>query len=268
MTHPLRRIAFRVEYDGTGLHGWQAQPSGIPTIQQRLEEAIADVIGQSVEVRGASRTDAGVHALDQLAAVSLAHPIRSGGLCKGVNRRLAPAIAIRDAREVAADFNPRFANRGKVYCYRLYHGRMPRPLVDRYAWRVGQPFERARIERAARDLVGEHDFTTFAARDGGHRNPVREIRAVQVSVDRIGVLELRVEGSGFLKHMVRNIAGTLADIGRGRFPVDSIPQMLAARDRARGGITAPPQGLCLERMLLDDAAFEGVAERWEIGQGS
>ena len=264
MIHPLRRIAFRVEYDGTGLHGWQAQPSGIPTVQQRLEDAITGVIGQAVQVRGASRTDAGVHALDQLAAVSVAHPIRPGGLCKGVNRRLAPAIAIRDAREVPLDFNPRFANRGKIYRYRLYHGRMPRPLLDRYAWRVPQPFEPSRIEQAASAFLGEHDFTSFAAGDGGHRHAIREIRRIALSADRDGVLELRVEGTGFLKHMVRNIAGTLVDIARGRFEVDAVPGMIGARDRSRAGVTAPPQGLCLERMLIDDAAFvlggEGAGE--------
>lgn len=256
MTHPLRRIAFRVEYDGTGLHGWQAQPSGIATVQQRLEEAIGDIVDLPVRVQGASRTDAGVHALDQLAALSLAHPIRPNGLCKGVNRRLAPAIAIRDAREVELDFNPRFANRGKIYRYRFYAGRYPRPLTDRHAWRVTRPFDPTRIERAARDLVGEHDFTTFAARDGGHRHAVREIQKITLTVDRDGVHTLRVRGTGFLKHMVRNIVGTLVDIGRGRFPVEAIPDMLAARDRSVAGITAPPQGLCLEEMLIDDAAFE------------
>ncbi len=259
MNRPLRRIAFRVEYDGTDLHGWQAQPSGLPTVQLRLEEAIAGIIGEPVVVRGASRTDAGVHALDQLAAVSLTHPIRPGGLCKGVNRRLAPAIAIRDAREVPLDFNPRFANRGKVYRYRFYHGRMPRPLLDRYAWRVVQPFDRARIEQAALGFIGEHDFTSFAASDGGHRHAIREIRRMQVDESPGGVLELRVEGTGFLKHMVRNIAGTLIDIGRDRFPVDAVPEMLAARSRSVAGRTAPPHGLCLERMLIDSDAFGASA---------
>lgn len=255
MTHPLRRIAFHVEYDGTRLHGWQAQPSGVPTVQQRLRDAIESIVDSAVEVHGASRTDAGVHAIDQLAAVTLAHPIRPGGLCKGVNRRLRPEIAIRDAREVSLDFNPRFANRGKIYRYRFYHGRQPRPLVDRYAWRVPQTFERARIERAGRDLIGEHDFTSFAARDGGHRHAVRRIERVTLTDGPADVLELRIEGSGFLKHMVRNIAGTLVDLGRGRFAVDAIPAILAAKDRSRAGVTAPPQGLCLERMLIDEAAF-------------
>lgn len=250
-----RRIAFRVEYDGTDLHGWQAQRGGLATVQQRIQDAITAVIGAPVAVDGASRTDAGVHALDQLAAVTVEHPIRPGGLCKGANRRLAPAIALRDPREVPLDFAPRFANRGKIYRYRLYHGRVPRPLIDRYAWRVPWPFDRALIEAAAAALLGEHDFTSFAARDGGHRHAVRQIDRIALTEDRDGVLELRVEGRGFLKHMVRNIVGTLVDLARGRLPADALPGILAARDRTAAGCTAPPQGLCLERMLIDEAAF-------------
>lgn len=260
MSHPLRRIALRVEYDGTGLHGWQAQPSGLPTIQQRLQDAIADIIGVAVEVRGASRTDAGVHALDQLAAVTLAHPIRPNGLCKGVNRRVGPQIAIRDAREVPLDFNPRFANQGKIYRYRFYHDRRPRPMTDRYAWRVPMAFDPDIIERAAAALIGTHDFTSFAARDGGHRHAVRTISRVELRRDADGVQVFRVEGSGFLKHMVRNVVGTLVDLGRGRFPPDAMAGMLAARDRTRAGVTAPPHGLCLERMLLVDEAVFGAPE--------
>jgi len=256
VNYPLRRIAFRVEYDGTRLHGWQAQPSGVPTVQQQLQDAIASIIGLTVKVDGASRTDAGVHARDQFAAVTLAHPIRPAGLCKGVNRRLRPAIAIGDARDVSLAFNPRFANRGKVYVYRFYEGRQPRPLIDRFAWRVPQPLDYPRIAQAAPALLGEHDFTSFAARDGGHRHAVREIQDIELAEDRYGVLELRLQGTGFLKYMVRNIAGTLVDIGRGRFPVDAIPGMLATRDRACAGITAPPHGLCLERMLLRADAFD------------
>lgn len=270
MNFPLRRIAFRVEYDGTEMHGWQAQPSGVPTVQQGLESAIESILGFAVDVQGASRTDAGVHALDQLAAVTLAHPIRPSGLCKGVNRRLRPRIAIRDAREVSLDFNPRFANRGKIYRYRFYQGRAPRPMADRHAWRVPWPFDPQRIERAAADLVGEHDFTSFAARDGGHRHAVRTIRRVELTAGDDGILTLRVEGTGFLKHMVRNIVGTLIGIGRARFPVDAIPTMLAARDRSAAGVTAPPQGLCLERMLVDERAFAmvGIGSADGAGQGA
>lgn len=260
MTTPdRRRFAVRVEYDGTGYHGWQAQPSGLPTIQQALQDTLGKLLDQPISVRGASRTDAGVHALDQLAAFDLCHPIRPAGLVKAVNRRISPGIAVRDPRVVALDFNPRFANRGKIYRYRLYTGQTPRPLIDRFAWRVSQAFDIARMREAAAALVGTHDFTSFAATDGSHRSAVRTLTRFTFEVDRDGVTEIRVEGSAFLKHMVRALVGTLFDIGRGRYTVDSIHAMLAGRDRALAGRTAPAVGLCLEEMLVDEGAF-GAAE--------
>lgn len=252
-----RRLAVRVEYDGTGYHGWQAQPSGLPTIQQALQDTIGALLDQPVAVQGASRTDAGVHALDQLAAFDFAHPIRPEGLVKAVNRRISPGIAIRDPRSVPLDFNPRFANQGKIYRYRLYTGRIPRPLVDRFAWRVPYPLDLDRMRRAAAVLIGTHDFTSFAATDGSHRSAVRTLTRFTFDVDRDGVTEIRVEGSAFLKHMVRALVGTLADIGRGHRPVDSMQTMLAGRDRALAGPTAPAVGLCLEAMLVDERAFGG-----------
>ena len=135
MDRTLRRLAFKVEYDGTGFAGWQRQPRQV-TIQETLEDIIASVIKAPVRIAGASRTDAGVHARDQLAAVTIPHPIRPKGFAKAVNRRLCSQIGIRDVREVPLDFNPRFANGGKIYCYRLRLGIDRRPLTDRFAWRV------------------------------------------------------------------------------------------------------------------------------------
>lgn len=256
MTTLPRRLAVRVEYDGTDYHGWQSQPSGVATIQQALEAAITSVIAQPVRVDGASRTDAGVHALDQLAAFDLDHPITPHGLIKAANRRLAPAIAIRDARPVPPDFNPRFANRGKIYLYRLYTGRVPRPLVDRHAWRIPYALDRDAMTEAASHLIGTHDFTSFAARDGSHQSAVRTITRVHFDTDRVGVTELRIEGNAFLKHMVRNLVGTLVDMGRAHRPVAAMRMILAGCDRSLAGPTAPPAGLCLERMLVDEAAFK------------
>lgn len=255
MPPPLRRLAFRVEYDGTDFHGWQRQPTGHPTIQQALEQAIAAVVGAPVRVDGASRTDAGVHALDQLAAVSIEHPIRPEGLVKAANRRLPHAIAIRDARPVADDFQPRFANRGKVYRYRLYTGRIRRPLRDRFAWRMHWTIDPDAMRAAAEHLVGTRDFASFAASDGSHRTTVRTITAARLEPDSAGVLEIRIEGTAFLKHMVRNIVGTLVEVGRGRRPPSAMAAVIAACDRRRAGPTAPACGLCLERMLIDEAAL-------------
>ncbi len=244
-----RRLAFRVEYDGTDYHGWQSQPTGVPTIVGALEAAIEAVLGVRSPVDGASRTDAGVHARDQLAAVTIRHPIRPEGFVKALNARLPGDIAVLEAWDVPLDFAPRFANRGKVYCYRMYGGIVRRPLVDRYAWRVQWPLDEARMHLAAAHLIGTHDFTSFAASDGGHRTAERTIEAIDLTHEPHDLFVITYRGTAFMKHMVRNLTGTLVDVGRGQLEPDRVAAILAARDRRAAGPTAPPRGLTLERML-------------------
>lgn len=250
MTSPApRRVVFRVEYDGTGYHGWQAQPTGIPTIQGTLEAAFSDLLRHPVVVNGASRTDAGVHARDQVAALTLTHPITVEGLVKATNRRLPAGVAIRDAIEVEPDYNPRFENGGKRYCYRIYLGRQRRPLIDRRAVRVHYDLDLERMQRAARHLVGEHDFTSFAASDGSHKTAVRQLWRVELKREPGEIYALWYEGSAFLKYMIRNLSGTLIDVARGQIDPDAIPEILAGRSRSLAGNTAPPRGLTLERVF-------------------
>lgn len=246
----LRRLAFRVEYDGTGFHGWQAQPTGIPTIQQALHTAIGDLVGAEVRVDGASRTDAGVHAVDQLAAVSIEHPIVADGFVKAVNQRLPDAVAIRDAREVPLDFAPRFANRGKMYRYRIHQSRVRRPLLDRTHWRLAWPLDPERLVSAVPLLLGRHDFASFAASDGSHRTTERTLWRVAVEPGVEDTLSISISGDAFLKHMVRNLVGTLVDVARGHTAPERVGAIIAARDRTRAGPTAPARGLCLERVYL------------------
>ncbi len=247
----MRRLAFRVEYDGTGFHGWARQPSGIPTIQQSLEEAIADLVGAPARVDGASRTDAGVHALDQLAAVSIDHPIRPEGFEKAVNQRLPDAIAVRSAWEVPEDFAPRFSTAGKVYRYGLYVGRLRRPLLDRTHWRVPWLLDWTQVALAAPALLGRRDFASFAASDGQHRTSVRTLWRLEVGPGQeSGAVWLRVEGNAFMKHMVRNLVGTLVEVARGKTAAEELPTILEARDRRAAGPTAPARGLLLERAVL------------------
>lgn len=243
---PARRLAFAVEYDGTGYAGWQIQPDQ-RTIQGTLATAIEAVVAHPVEVQGASRTDAGVHARDQRAAATIHHPIRCEGFVKAVNRRLPDAIAIRAAHEAPADFNPRFNNAGKTYCYRIYLGRVRRPLIDRFAWRVHFDLDAERLAAAGRACLGTHDFTSFAASDGSHRTAERTLW--RFSLDREdGVWALRISGTAFLKQMVRNLVGTWVDCARGRFEPTAIEAILGARDRTAAGPTAPARGLTLETM--------------------
>lgn len=262
----LRRIGMRVEYDGTGLAGWQRQP-GQATVQGHLEAALQALLGVELTVDGGSRTDAGVHARDQRAAVTLAHPIRLGGLTKALNARLPPFISVRDLRERPLDHQPRFDNGGKIYVYRLRVGLAPRPLTDRFAWRVPWALDLERLLASAADLVGRHDFTSFAARDGSHQSAVRTLYGIEATTEACGVLALRFAGDAFLKHMIRNLVGTLVEVARGHRAADSMPTLLRALDRRRAGPTAPPHGLELEatlppRWLPPAKARPGLLRDW------
>lgn len=242
----MRRFAFRVEYDGTGYAGWQSQ-AGLATIEGELEIAFEKLLGESVKVDGASRTDAGVHARGQLAAASFEHPFEPFGLVKALNNRLPDQIAIRDAVEVPLDFVPRFSTAGKTYCYRFYTSRTSRPLIDRFAWRLLWPLDLERLALCAEQLVGTRDFQSFAAKDGTHKTSVRTLTKIALREDhQPGLYALTFEGTGFLKQMIRNLTGTMVEIARGHGSPNDIPAILAARDRCAAGPTAPARGLTLE----------------------
>lgn len=251
--HALRRVAIKVSYDGTEFHGWQRQPDQPQTIQGVLESALHDLLSVETRVDGASRTDAGVHADDQLAAFNLRHPIRLEGLTRALNRRLPSSIATRDPRLVSLDFQPRFANQGKCYRYRIYTGRHRRPLLDRYATWVHYSLEVERIVETLDLLRGERDFASFAATDGQHQSTIRNLFSTAVCVEELTgssqLFELRFCGTGFMKHMVRNLVGTVIEVARGRWPVSRVSEILEAKDRRVAGPTAAPRGLCLEKMF-------------------
>lgn len=251
--YPTRRIALRVSYDGTDYHGWQRQPDQEGTIQGILERSLRDFLREDVVVDAASRTDAGVHAEDQLIALTLNHPIRLDGLVRGLNRRLPQAIAVREPHRVPLDFQPRFANQGKRYRYQIYNGPTRHPLLDRYATWTHYTLDLESIMMGLEFLRGEQDFASFAARDGQHKSTTREIfytSASRQNLTRGGALiTLRFGGTGFMKQMVRNLVGTLVEVGRGHWPVSRIPEILAARDRCAAGPTAAARGLCLEEMF-------------------
>ena len=253
-----RRIAFRVEYDGTHYHGWQAQPSGCPTIQGTLESVFSDFLGHACSIQGASRTDAGVHALDQLAATTISHPIEPAGLMKAINQRLPQDIAIRSPQLVDATFNPRFGNRHKTYVYTIYKDHHRRPLIHRFAWRVPWTLNHQTMQAAADDCIGTHDFRSFAAADGSHRTTDRTIHSFAIDSLADGETRITVQGTAFMKNMVRILVGTLVDIGRGRLSREDMEAIKAAKNRQMAGPTAPPQGLRLQRIL---ANFEADSSR-------
>lgn len=252
----MPRYLLRLGYDGTGYVGWQRQLNGI-SVQQRLEEALAPLAPTPPVVVGAGRTDAGVHALGQAAHVDLPAAWEADTLVRAINSRLPADIRVRGASAVPDDFHARFSAVGKVYRYRWLVSGLGQPLLERDAWRVPPPLDLGAIRAAAGRLVGTHDFAAFQSTGTDVETTIRTIDRVDLLTSSaaeggafgLGPGETRVDlvvaGTGFLRHMVRAIAGTLAEIGKGRFPADHIDALLAARDRAQAGPTAPAHGLTL-----------------------
>ncbi len=248
----MRRLRFEVSYDGTDFNGWQVQP-GLPTIQSTLEEVIGSIEGAPVHVAASGRTDAGVHALAQVAAVSLENPIPPDNFRRAVNRILPYTIRIRDVREAAPEFHPRFHARRKTYEYRIYREEVCPPFHRRYVHHYPYPLNEAVLIAAAPLLEGEHDFTAFAAsdhRDAPSRSKVRTIFR-SVCTREESLLVYRVTGSGFLKHMVRNIAGVLLEAGKGNLAQADIVARLQPGCGIRPGPAVPPCGLFLISVEYD-----------------
>ena len=242
----MRRIRITVAYDGAGYHGWQVQP-GLPTIQGILQDAISEIEGEPVKVAGSGRTDAGVHALAQVAAFSIENPIPPSNLRRAMNRLLPHAIRVLDAGETAQDFHPRHDAVAKTYEYRIFRGEICPPFERRYVHHYPYPLDVERFIAAAPVFDGVHDFSAFAAADdkdalGGSK--VRTIFSSRAELlgDR---LVYRVRGSGFLKHMVRNLVGSLIEAGKGNLGEDGLRALLVPGVTAKAGPTAPACGLFL-----------------------
>ncbi len=232
-----------VAYDGTDFHGFQAQPH-LRTVQGELEQAIRKLTGEPVQVIGSGRTDAGVHAWGQTVnfLTSSRIPVEKWPLA--MNANLPPDVVVRDAQEVPESFHSRYDASGKVYRYQIDRGAVPDVFCRRYAWHVPYKLDLERMRQAAGHLTGEHDFTSFCNAAAPIEDKVR--RVDQVAVEEQGnLLRITVQGSGFLWNMVRIMAGTLVDVGRGRIDPQQIPDILQARDRKRAGVTAPAHGLAL-----------------------
>jgi tRNA pseudouridine38-40 synthase len=244
---PPRRIRVVLTYDGTEFHGWQVQP-GLPTIQGVLEEIISSIEGKAVHVAGSGRTDAGVHALAQVAAFSIGNPIPVDNLQRAVNRLLPPAIRVLEAMETHTGFHPRFDALAKTYQYTLYRAALCSPFQWRYVHHYPYPLNEDAMIAAARIFEGEHDFTAFTASDSKYEEGKSCIRRIFHSelVRGGDVLIYTVRGSGFLKHMVRNIVGTLIETGRGNLNASAISDIFRADYAGKAGPTAPAKGLVLK----------------------
>ena len=244
-----RNLKLTLSYDGSEFSGWQVQPEA-STIQGALASAIGRLTGENVLPQGSGRTDAGVHALAQVATFATSSPIPVENVVKALNDILPPSIRVLEVREVAADFHARKSAKAKTYQYRIFRGPISPPFLARYVWHFPYPLDEDAMRKAAREVVGEHDFTSFAAVDperGRENNEASNARTIFSSAfDRMGEeLIYTVRGNGFLHHMVRNLVGTFISVGKGTLQVHDIQRILATRDRSAAGATAPANGLFL-----------------------
>jgi tRNA pseudouridine38-40 synthase len=244
------RYKLTIEYDGTGLVGWQRQSNGI-SVQAALEAAIQKFCGERLTVHGAGRTDAGVHALAQTAHVDLPRAMPTDTIRGALNHHLRPAaISVLAVEPAAPDFHARLSATGRVYRYRILNRRPPPMLDRRRVWHVAPPLDVAAMQAGARHLIGKHDFSTFRDSLCQAKSPIRTLDALDVTRDGE---EIRIEARArsFLHHQVRNIAGTLKLVGLGQWRPDDVATALAARNRRAGGPTAPAEGLYLVEIRYD-----------------
>ena len=276
----MRNIKLIIEYDGTDYHGWQYQPNA-RTIQGVMEEKVGRIVNEKVVLAASGRTDAGVHALSQVANFRTESSIGCEALHRGLNALLPHDIVVKSISEVEGDFHSRFSATGKVYIYQILNRSYPSALLSRFSWPIRCPLDIGLMNEAAAYIIGEHDFSSFRASSCGAPHPVKTVNAASFTVKSapfplgmggggmgpisqsfIGaagvedptcqfrkeedLLIFEIEATGFLHHMVRNIVGTLVDVGMGKRIPEWFKDVLTLRDRKVAGVTAPPQGLFLK----------------------
>jgi tRNA pseudouridine38-40 synthase len=259
-----RTLKLTLAYDGTAYAGWQRQANAV-SVQEILEDELTAIVGARTQIVGASRTDAGVHAAGQIASVAIDHPIACDDLERALNARLPGDIRVRHAEETFDGFDARHDAVSKTYRYAIWNGAAPSPFFRHVVWHVSQPLNVDAMMTAASGLLGAHDFSAFQGagadtKTSNRRLLLSELREVALNDEstlgmpalatqpagrEAKLLRYEVKGTGFLRHMVRTIVGTLVDIGRGRTAADRMSAILASRDRSQAGMTAPAQGLML-----------------------
>lgn len=240
----MRNIKLTCEYDGSAFHGWQIQP-GLKTIQGVMQAQIAQITQQKVNLIGAGRTDAGVHAVGQVANFQTESTIDLSSLQRGLNSLLPPDIVVKDAAEADERFHARFSARSKVYEYHILNQPYPSALLRNYAWFIHLDLDLPSMERCGRLLIGSHDFSSFRASGDESRHSIREVFRLEVDCRARNLIVVIIEANAFLREMVRSIVGTLVDVGRRKTSLEEFEEIFQAQDRRRAGMTAPAQGLFL-----------------------
>jgi tRNA pseudouridine38-40 synthase len=241
-------VKLTLAYDGTRYSGWQVQPNG-PSVQAEVEAALATLHKAPRRVTAAGRTDAGVHARAQVCSFPEERPLPLRAYVQGLNALLPADVAVAAASLEPEGFDARRSARGKRYRYRIENRATRFPIGRAYAWQLFRPLDPAAMAAAALPLCGRHDFAAFQASDCEARHAVRDLSRLEVIGDGRGTVEVVAEATAFVKHMVRNLVGTLVEVGLGKRPPAWAGEVLAGRDRTRAGPTAPPQGLCLEEVF-------------------
>ena len=241
----MKRVMLIVAYDGTEYHGWQVQPNA-RTIEGELNRCLSELLQEDIQVIGASRTDAGVHAKGNIAVFDTDARMPAEKISYALNQRLPKDIVIQKSCQVDADFHPRHCDTRKTYSYHIYRGEFPMPLRTRYSYFTYVPLDVTKMREAAAFFLGEHDFKSFCSANTQVESTVRTIEFLDVTEDD-RELVITIRGNGFLYNMVRIIAGTLVDVGRGFLAVEDIPDILKACNRERAGQTLPACGLVLDK---------------------
>jgi tRNA pseudouridine38-40 synthase len=239
----LTHFKLTIEYDGTDFHGWQIQPDQ-PTIQDEIQKILSSMTQDNIIIHGSGRTDAGVHALGQVAHFACDTRISAERFQVALNLMLPKGIVIRECRKVSSSFHARFSARSKTYRYRILNTQIPCAVGRQYVWHIHRPLNIRAMQEAAGHLIGEKDFKSFEGTGSPRASTVRRIHRADFT-EKDGLVTFEINGTGFLKFMVRNIVGTMVEVGLGQRSPDDFQKALLAMNRKAAGITAPPQGLFL-----------------------
>ena len=247
MAESLHNIKLVLTYDGSRYHGWQRQPNGI-TIQEVIEEKIQTMVKDPVTLIASGRTDAGVHAINQVCNFKTGSEIDPAILKKGLNSLLPADILVTDAEYVSLDFHARYDAKGKTYEYRILHREEPDIFQRKYLWHIRMPLDVEEMRKCVNFLLGTHDFSSFKSSGSGNINPVRSVMNAGIYGPENGLLRFVIEADGFLRHMVRSIVGTLVEAGLGKINPLEFKEIIESKDRNLAGVKAPAQGLFLMKV--------------------